>query len=290
MFEILHDILARPPVPSPPVPAMKRAVILARGLGSRMRRAETTASLDAEQEAAAAEGLKGMIPFGRPFLDYLLSSLADAGFEEACLVIGPAHQSVRRYYEAPGRLSRIGVSFAVQEEPRGTADAVQAAEYFTGGQPFLVCNADNYYPAAVLATLRALKGPGLAGFAPGALVGLSNIPASRIAQFALLAETADGFLVDIVEKPDAAAMTRLGPRARVSMNAWAFEPDIFEACRQVTPSVRGELELQEAVRYAIRALGTRFRVIPVEAGVLDLSNRGDIATVAEHLAGIEVRL
>ncbi len=290
MFEIPHDTHEhRPLLPHRSAP-MHRAVILARGLGSRMRRADSAASLDADQEAAAAEGLKGMMPIGRPFLDYLLSSLADAGFDEACLVIGPEHHSVRRYYETPGRLSRIAVSFAVQEEARGTADAVRAAEYYAGGQPFLVCNADNYYPSPVLAALRALTEPGLAGFAPGALVGLSNIPASRVSQFALLAETADGYLADIVEKPDAAAVSRLGPRARVSMNAWAFWPDIFEACRHVALSARGELELQDAVRYAIRALGTRFRVVPVEAGVLDLSNRGDVATVAEHLAGIEVRL
>jgi len=269
---------------------VNRAVILARGLGRRMRQPDPGAALEGGQEAAAAHGVKGMIPIGRPFLDYLLSALADAGFDEVCLVIGPEHQSVRKYYEAPGRLSRIAVTFALQEEPRGTADAVRAAEYFASGKRFLVCNADNYYPAPVLAALRALEGPGLAGFARGPLVGLSNIPAARVAQFALLAETPDGFLADIVEKPDAGDIVRLGPRARVSMNAWVFEPDIFEACRHVTLSVRGELELQDAVRYAIRHLGTRFRVVPVEAGVLDLSRRGDIAGVAEHLAEVEVRL
>jgi glucose-1-phosphate thymidylyltransferase len=269
---------------------VNRAVILARGLGRRMRQAEPHTVLEAAQESAAAKGIKGMIPVGRPFLDYVLSALADAGFDEVCLVIGPEHQSVRDYYGAPGRLSRIAVTYAIQEEPRGTADAVRAAEYFAGGRPFLVCNADNYYPTPVLAALGALTGPGLAGFAPGALVGLSNIPAARVAQFALLAETPDGFLADIVEKPDAGTIARLGPRARVSMNAWAFGPEIFEACRHATPSARGELELQDAVRYAIRRLGTRFRVLPVEAGVLDLSYRGDIATVAEHLVGVEVRL
>jgi len=269
---------------------VNRAVILARGLGRRMRESDPGTVLDAGQESAAAKGIKGMIPIGRPFLDYLLSSLADAGFTETCLVIGPEHQSVRKYYETPGRLSRISVTFATQEEPRGTADAVAAAEVFAGGQRFLVCNADNYYPALVLAALRALKEPGLAGFAPGPLVGLSNIPAARVAQFALLAETPDSYLADIVEKPDPATIARLGPRARVSMNAWVFGPEIFDACRHVTPSVRGELELQDAVRYAIRVLGTRFRVVPVEAGVLDLSQRGDIAGVAEHLAGVEAWL
>lgn len=269
---------------------MNRAVILARGLGRRMQREDPGSSLDAAQAAAAARGTKGMIPVGRPFLDYVLSALADAGFDEICLVIGPEHHAVREYYGTPGRLSRIAVSFAVQADARGTADAVLAAEYFVGGQRFLVCNSDNYYPPDVLALLRAMEGPGLAGFAPGALVGLSNIPAARVSQFALLVERPGGILADIIEKPDPVTAARHGPKTRVSMNAWVFGPEIFDACRRIVPSVRGELEIQDAVRYAIRALGTRFRVMPVEAGVLDLSYRGDIAAVAARLEGIEVRL
>ncbi len=269
---------------------MKRAVILARGLGRRMRQADPGAVLAPAQDAVADQGIKGMIPVGRPFLDFLLSSLADAGFTEICLVIGPEHQSVREHYGAPGRLTRIAVSFATQEEPRGTADAVLAAEAFTAGDQFLVCNADNYYPASVLAALRALGGPGLAGFDRSALVELSNIPADRVNQFALLVEGPGGLLQDIIEKPDAATAARLGPEARISMNAWAFGPDIFDACRRVAPSTRGELEIQDAVRYAIQTLGTRFVVVPVRAGVLDLSNRGDIAAVVERLEGAEVTL
>ena len=269
---------------------MNRAVVLARGLGKRMREPGADAILDPAQEAIAARGMKGMIPIGRPFMDYLLSALADAGFEEACLVIGPEHQMVRDYYGAPGRLSRIAVSFAVQEEPRGTADAVLAAEYFAGGQRFLVCNSDNYYPAPVLAELRRLQGSGLAGFARGPLVGLSNIPASRVNQFALLVEEPIGTLKEIIEKPDEVTARRLGPKARVSMNAWVFGPEIFEACRRIKPSIRGEFEIQDAVRYAMRSLGTRFHVLPVEAGVLDLSQREDISAVAARLDGIEVRL
>ena len=56
-----------------------KAVLLARGLGSRMKQ-ESDASLTAVQAAAAAAGAKGMMPIGpRPFLDYVLSALADAG-------------------------------------------------------------------------------------------------------------------------------------------------------------------------------------------------------------------
>jgi dTDP-glucose pyrophosphorylase len=67
------------------------AAILARGLGSRMRRSDAGVALDAAQEATADAGLKGMIPIDRPFLDYVISALADAGITTVVLVIGPDH-------------------------------------------------------------------------------------------------------------------------------------------------------------------------------------------------------
>src|SRR5262245_54354599 len=73
-----------------------RAIILARGLGTRMReRAQAGAAVDAAQAEAADRGVKAMIPIGRPFLDYVLSALADAGYTDACLVIGPEHDAIR---------------------------------------------------------------------------------------------------------------------------------------------------------------------------------------------------
>ena len=65
---------------------------------------------------------------------------------------------------------------------------------------------------------------------------------------------------------------------------------MFDACRRVQPSPRGELELPDAVRIAMRDLGERFRVVPVSAGVLDLSARGDIPAVAAALRGTAVHL
>jgi peptide/nickel transport system permease protein len=53
-----------------------KAVILARGLGKRMRQTDDAASIDASQAAVADRGIKAMIPIGRPFLDYVLSALA----------------------------------------------------------------------------------------------------------------------------------------------------------------------------------------------------------------------
>jgi glucose-1-phosphate thymidylyltransferase len=267
-----------------------KAVILARGLGKRMRQTDEHAALDPQQAAVAEQGVKAMIPIGRPFLDYVLSGLADAGCDDICLVIGPEHHAVREYYEQPGLLQRLRVRFAIQQQPIGTADAILAAESFAGNDQFLVMNADNYYPIESYIALRALGEPGLIAFDRHALVEDGQIAPERILQFALLDIDAGGYLRRIVEKPDEATARTMSANARVSMNIWCFDRGIFEPCRTVAPSARGELELPIAVQHAIDAYGRRFRAVPLGAPVLDLSSRADIAGVAERLRGIDVRL
>src|SRR5699024_5709985 len=265
--------------------AVRRAVILARGLGTRMRRADDTAQLDEDQAAVAASGVKALIDVGRPFLDYVISVLADVGVDEVCLVIGPEHE-VLREYAARVSGSRVTVTTAVQAEPLGTAHAVAAARAFARGQRVVVINSD---PREALAALAAAPGSALVGFDRTALVERSNIPADRIRAFALVATDSTGHLTDIVEKPDEATLAAYGEEAPVSMNAWLLPPAIFDACARIQPSVRGELEIIDAVRLLV-AEQEPFTVVPAAVGVLDMSSRGDVAAVQEALAGIEVRL
>lgn len=266
-----------------------KAVVLARGLGNRMRCPAAGSDLTAEQRAMADQGIKGLVPVGRPLLDYALSDLADAGIRQVCLVIGPEHDAVVRRYRDTISPTRLAVSWAIQSEPRGTADAVLAAESFAGPDQFLVVNADNIYPVAALAALVTLGVPGLIGYDPAALVAESNIAPARIAQFALIESSAGSLLTRIEEKPPA-GLRAPGRGHRVSMNSWRFGSPIFDACRLVTPSPRGELELQDAVTIAMARFGERFRVVPFAGGVLDLSSRADIAAVAERLQGRPVVL
>ena len=59
---------------------MDKAVILARGLGTRMRAQDAVADLDADQDAVANTGIKALMPIDRPFLDYVLDALAEADY------------------------------------------------------------------------------------------------------------------------------------------------------------------------------------------------------------------
>ena len=247
------------------------------------------ASLDPQQAKAAGAGVKAMIPMGRPFLDYVLGSLADAGFRRICLVIGPEHGQIRDHYEKKVSLSRLTVEFAEQAQPLGTADAVLAAEAFAGGDTFAVLNSDNYYGAAVLGELSALSQPAVIGFARSGLIELGNVPPERVTRFGALDVGPDGFLRRILARPDE-SMVASGEEIYGSMNCWLFDSGIFRACREVALSPRGELELPRAVQLAIDSHGMRMKVIKVRAPVLDLSSRVDIAGVEERLRDVEVQL
>nr|WP_246227186.1 nucleotidyltransferase family protein [Propioniciclava coleopterorum] len=264
------------------------AVIMARGLGTRMRKEAAGVELNGTQQAMADRGLKGMIDVGRPFLDHVISAIADAGITDVVLVIGPEHEEIRRYYDEMPK-ERVGVTFAVQERPLGTADALLAARDAVGERRFLLLNSDNHYPTAALAALRECPGDALVGFDPAGLSEKGNIPADRVKAFALLEASPEGRLTGIVEKPDPETLARFGTDARVSMNCYAFTPGIFDFAAAVEPSPRGEYELTDAVRLALAA-GVPFDVVPSSDGVLDMSERADVASVAAALSGSEVSL
>jgi len=239
--------------------ATEKIIFLARGLGKRLRR-------------------------------YGLTAAAEAGFRRACLVIGPEHEAVRHYYTQVVQPRRLKIEFAIQEKPLGTADAVLAGRDFAGEDLFCVVNSDNYYPAAALKALADLNCPGLVAFDAEGLVREGNIVRERIAGFALVQISPTGRVVRIIEKPDSQQMSRLGQPLYVSMNCWCFSPKIFEACRAIEPSPRGELELTSAVQHAADRMGEHFAAVKVNMGVLDLSYRSDVAAVTARLEGVEVKL
>jgi dTDP-glucose pyrophosphorylase len=265
-----------------------------------MKQDADAAALSATQAAAAAAGAKGMMPIGnpptalgagsftRPFLDFVLSALADAGCTHVCFVVAPDHARIRDYYDGRGKPARVRISYAVQEIANGTARAVQAAQHFAGLAPFLVLNSDNLYAPHVLRALVELDEPGLPGYERESLVQESGFPPDRVVGFAAIEVDDEGYLTRIIEKPGREYFDAAGPHALISMNVWRFDATVFEACRDVPLSRRGEYELPEAVGLAVTR-GMKFRVIPAAGAVLDLSRPGDVALVSERLSGMEPR-
>ena len=247
-----------------------------------MRRLDATADLQPTQAAVADSGVKGMIPIGasdgtgiaRPFLDYIISSLADAGIEQVVLVLGPEHDAVRDYYTRIAPPTRVRLRFAEQAAPLGTANAVVAA--------------GNFYPAEALRYLVHARSAATIAFDRDALVRDGNIDRDRVRAFAVLDVAPDGRLVRIIEKPGDAIDLDAEAARWVGMNCWAMTPALVDACRRVPVSARGEFELPEAVALALRE-GVMVHAERMALPVLDLSQRADIPAVAARLMATEVR-
>ena len=180
------------------------------------------ARLDAAQADAAGSGLKAMIPVGRPFLDYVLSALADAGFTRACLVIGPEHGVVRDHYA--GRAASVADRRRLRRPGPGAGHGRRAAR-----RRSLRRRRTSSRRSTATTTTRSKRSgssapsarPGTVLFDADALVRESNIPAGARQGFRVRGGRR-GWLHDGSDREATGASV---PRARgsISMNCWRFD-------------------------------------------------------------------
>ena len=280
----------------------KRLLILAGGMASRMKKAmaEGASDLDPNLVAQANSVTKGMIQVGKngkTLIDYQLYNAHLAGIEEVMLLLHPTDTVSQEYCEslmAKDACWGMKIVFARQqiaadrEKPAGTADAVyqalmQHADWQTGR--VIVCNSDNLYSVHALKTLWASP-------EPNALISYHRdsllYPAERISAFALIRTDADGYLLEIIEKPTAEQaaelMAKIG-RLGVSMNVFVFEASTFLPYLAKTPfhPVRNEKELPTSVVMFGEGEGRGFFAIPLAENVPDLTSKEDILVMKQYL-------
>ena len=101
-------------------------------------------------------GCKPLAPLGlhgEAVIDLIAGDAVAAGFGDIVLVLGPQTGPAIRYHVRRCFPSRLGVSFAEQRVPLGTAHAVLCARKHVGDGPFAVVNADDVYGAPAMALL-----------------------------------------------------------------------------------------------------------------------------------------
>jgi len=280
----------------------KRLLILAGGMASRMKKAltEENSDLDPKLVAQANAVTKGMIQVGKngkTLIDYQLYNAHLAGIEEVMLLLHPTDNVSQEYCEslmAKDATWGMKIVFARQqiaadrEKPAGTADAVyQALSQHTDWQTgrVIVCNSDNLYSVNALKTLWASE-------VPQALISYHRdsllYPEERISAFALIRTDAEGYLLEIIEKPtkeQADELMAKQGRLGVSMNVFVFEASTFLPYLAKTPfhPVRNEKELPTSVVMFGEGEGKGFFAIPLAENVPDLTSKEDILVMQKYL-------
>ncbi|MEE8336074.1 MAG: sugar phosphate nucleotidyltransferase [Candidatus Neomarinimicrobiota bacterium] len=277
-------------------------IILAAGISSRMKKSGAAADLDQTLVQAANLKPKALIPLGsagRPFMDYLLFNAAAAGYKNVVIIINERDNFTESYYKDHDSV-RLEISFAVQSippgrsKPLGTADALLKGLYSKkewSGQKFTVCNSDNLYSVEVFKKLR--QDTHLCALIDYDRDGLGVEP-ERVKAFSVIHKDKQGFLQEIVEKPDLSQVEKArsqGGRVGVSMNIFSMDYDSILPALVNCPlhPIRREKELPTAIKMMIEENPRAMFTIPVSETVPDLTSKSDIVKVQAFLEHLKIK-
>jgi glucose-1-phosphate thymidylyltransferase len=204
-----------------------RGLILAGGHGTRLRPLTYTSA-------------KQLIPIAnKPVLFYGIEAMKRAGIDDISIVVGHTKDEIKA---AVGDGSRFGVRirYVEQDAPRGLAHAVQIAEDHIGDNPFMMYLGDNFLLDGVSRVVEEFDETRhdarilLARVRHPEHFGVAVVEGDRVTR--------------VVEKPKHDPPSDLG-----IIGVYIFKPSIFEACRSIRPSPRGELEITDAIQWLVDA-------------------------------------
>jgi glucose-1-phosphate thymidylyltransferase len=241
-----------------------RGVVLAGGTGSRLWPLTRAVS-------------KQLLPvFDKPMIYYPLTTLLLAGIREILVITTPQDQEQFRRLLGDGSQWGIELSYAVQAEPGGIAQALLLAEEFIAGEPVALILGDNIFHGSDLGSrLREHTAPsGGRIFA----YAVSDPTAYGVVEF-----DRDGNAVSIEEKPER-------PRSGYAIpGLYFYAEDVVGIARRLRPSGRGELEIT-AVNAGYLEQG-RLRVTVLDRGTawLDTGTFDSLVAASEYVRVIEER-
>lgn len=235
-----------------------QGVILAAGKGSRLHPITTKRS-------------KAMLPvLGKPIVERVLESIRRSGVRDFILVVSREDKEIVRYFEEECQLD-ADIRFVIQEERLGMANALACAAPFIH-EDFVLSSCDNLVaPRHVGDLIRAwqIDGP------MESLISLRRVDRSEVSKVGIVVLEGNR-VVRIVEKP----RPDQAPSNIASLPLYIFTPRILEYLPQVSLSVRGEYELQDAIQMLI---DDHYEVHghPTE-GRLTLTGPGDLLAINRH--------
>jgi bifunctional UDP-N-acetylglucosamine pyrophosphorylase/glucosamine-1-phosphate N-acetyltransferase len=198
-----------------------QAIIMAAGRGTRLQPLTDTTP-------------KAMLPInGKPMLEIILGQLKTVGVTEVVIIVNYLKEHITKYF---GSGSKIGMKITYVEQPelKGSADAIARAEPFITDKRFLVIACDSLFETHLLKRLLEHTSPGV--------FTCTEVEDGR--RYGILV-TEGKKVLRIIEKPENP------PTNLANLSVYILPHEIFKACKEVKPGLKGEYWLPEAIQMLI---------------------------------------
>ena len=248
----------------------RKGIILAGGAGSRLRPMTSQIS-------------KQMLPiYDKPMIYYPLSVLMLARIRDVLIISTPEDTPRFQALLKDGRELGMSLSYAVQDEPRGLADAFLLGEEFIGTDPVAMILGDNVFFGVGLSTVLGRADNRRKG------ATLFSYPVADPRPFGVVEFDDAHKVISIEEKPD-------NPKTNfIATGLYFYDNDVVEIAKKIRPSDRGEIEITDVNKayldrseLCVERLGRGFAWLDTGTvdGLLDASNF--VATI-ERRQGMKI--
>ena len=241
-----------------------KGLVLAAGTGSRLW--------------PITRGLsKQLLPiYDKPLIHYPIATLMLANIREILVIVSPADLSQFQRVLGDGSSLGIEIRFAVQDEPRGLAEAFIIGEEFTKGGPAALILGDNiFYGQGLGVQLQSFK-----------KVRGANIFAYRVKdpeRYGVVEFADDGKVISIEEKPSK-------PKSDYAIPGLYFcDSDVVEIAKNVKPSARGELEITSILQAYLDAGSLKTTILERGTAWLDTGTFESLHAASSFIKIIEER-
>lgn len=240
-----------------------KGIVLAGGAGSRLDPITRVAS-------------KQLQPvYDKPMIFYPLSTLMEAGISTILLVSTPKDVPRFEALLGDGHSWGVSISYSVQDEPRGIAEAFLVGEDFIDGDPVALILGDNIFYGDL--GIRSL----VTDFEKGAVV--FGYPVHDPQRYGVVEIDDAGNVVSLMEKPS-------DPRSNLAVPGfYIYDDRVVDVAKALTPSDRGELEITDVNRFYMN--DGSLRAIRLGRGVawLDSGTHDSLLEAANFIATVERR-
>ncbi len=242
----------------------RKGIILAGGSGSRLF--PITKAI-----------CKQLLPvYDKPMIYYPLSTLMLAGVKEILIITTPNDLEKFKSLLGDGNSLGINLQYAVQNSPRGLADAFLIGENFLNGSPSILILGDNlFYGKGLVNQLRdAYKRETSTIFA---------YPVSDPERYGIVDFDKNGQVKSIEEKP-------LNPKTKYAITGlYFYDESVVKKAKEVTPSERGELEISDLNKLYLEEGNLTVEVFNRGMAWLDTGTTDSLLDASSFIKTIESR-